>query len=139
MEWEAQDDGVLAKILVGDGAQDIDVGTPVAIMVDDLDSVCACGAYNCTPGALQDQELRSPPCANFGRCGSYGQGWWLCARLSCARTPCDKQGTMHASHWAANATALAESGQVTQMTRTRTNQVQSVAHPWTGTPVPKPT
>ena len=39
MEWEAQDDGFLAKILVGDGAQDIDVGTPVAIMVESADSV----------------------------------------------------------------------------------------------------
>ena len=35
MEWEAQDEGVLAKILVGDGAQDVKVGTPVAIIVDD--------------------------------------------------------------------------------------------------------
>ena len=35
MEWEAQDEGVMAKILVGDGAQDVQVGTPVAILVDD--------------------------------------------------------------------------------------------------------
>lgn len=35
MEWEAQDEGVLAKILVGDGAQDIKVGTPVAVIVED--------------------------------------------------------------------------------------------------------
>ena len=35
MEWEAQDEGVLAKILVGDGAQDIKVGTLVAVVVDD--------------------------------------------------------------------------------------------------------
>ena len=39
MEWEAQDEGYLARILVGDGTQDIEVGTPVAVMVDDADSV----------------------------------------------------------------------------------------------------
>ena len=40
MEWEAQDEGVLAKILVGDGAQDVKVGTPVAVIVDDKADVC---------------------------------------------------------------------------------------------------
>ena len=39
MEWEAQDEGFLAKILVADGAKDIAVGTPVAVVVDDADSV----------------------------------------------------------------------------------------------------
>ncbi len=39
MEWEAQDEGFLAKILVADGAKDIAVGTPVAVVVDDAESV----------------------------------------------------------------------------------------------------
>ncbi len=34
-----QDEGYLAKILVGDGAKDIPVGTLVAIVVDDKDDV----------------------------------------------------------------------------------------------------
>ena len=39
MEWEAQDEGVLAKILMGDGAKDIAVGTPVAVIVEDAKDV----------------------------------------------------------------------------------------------------
>ena len=39
MEWEAQDEGVLAKILQGDGAKDIAVGTPVAVVVEDAGDV----------------------------------------------------------------------------------------------------
>jgi pyruvate dehydrogenase E2 component (dihydrolipoamide acetyltransferase) len=35
MEWEAQEDGFLAKILVHEGAKDVAVGTPVAIVVED--------------------------------------------------------------------------------------------------------
>ena len=61
MEWEAQDEGVLAKILVGDGAQDVKVGTPVAVIVDDKADVrsfsavlhfyvCSChGAHGPSP------------------------------------------------------------------------------------------
>ena len=39
MEWEAQDEGVLAKILMGDGAKDIAVGTPVAVIVEEAKDV----------------------------------------------------------------------------------------------------
>ena len=45
MEWEAQDDGVIAKILVESGARDVHVGTPVAIVVDDAASVAAFADY----------------------------------------------------------------------------------------------
>jgi pyruvate dehydrogenase E2 component (dihydrolipoamide acetyltransferase) len=41
IEWEAQEEGVIAKILVPDGANGIDVGSPVLVMVDDKDSVAA--------------------------------------------------------------------------------------------------
>jgi pyruvate dehydrogenase E2 component (dihydrolipoamide acetyltransferase) len=41
MEWEAQEDGVVAKILVPEGASPIDVGAPVLVMVDDKASVAA--------------------------------------------------------------------------------------------------
>ena len=39
LEWENQDDGFLAKILVGDGSKDIPVGTPVAVITDEKDDV----------------------------------------------------------------------------------------------------
>ncbi len=39
MEWEAQDDGFLAKILVAEGSKDIAVGTPVAVVVEEQDDV----------------------------------------------------------------------------------------------------
>ena len=42
MEWEAQDEGVLAKILVQEGAQDIPVGTPVAVVCDEAKDVRPC-------------------------------------------------------------------------------------------------
>ena len=35
MDWESQEDGYMAAILVSDGAKDIAVGTPMAVMVDD--------------------------------------------------------------------------------------------------------
>ncbi len=39
LEWENQDDGFLAKILVGDNSKDIPVGTPVAVITDEKDDV----------------------------------------------------------------------------------------------------
>ena len=35
MTWEAQDDGFVAKILVEAGAQDIKVGAPVIVIVEE--------------------------------------------------------------------------------------------------------
>ncbi|KAK9827713.1 hypothetical protein WJX81_003489 [Elliptochloris bilobata] len=49
MEWEAQDEGFLAKILVPEGTKDIPVGAPVAVVVDDAGDVGAFSDY--TPGA----------------------------------------------------------------------------------------
>jgi len=42
MDWEAQDDGVLAKILAPAGTKDIPVGTPVAVIVEDPNDVWQC-------------------------------------------------------------------------------------------------
>ena len=39
LEWENQEDGFLAKILVGDGSKDIPVGTPVAVITEEKDDV----------------------------------------------------------------------------------------------------
>ena len=35
MEWEAQDDGFLARVLLPEGSKDIPVGTPLIVIVDD--------------------------------------------------------------------------------------------------------
>jgi pyruvate dehydrogenase E2 component (dihydrolipoamide acetyltransferase) len=48
IEWEAQEEGVIAKILVPDGANGIDVGSPVLVMVDDKDSVAAFEGFTVT-------------------------------------------------------------------------------------------
>lgn len=39
LEWENQEDGFLAKILVGNGSKDIPVGTPVAVITEEKDDV----------------------------------------------------------------------------------------------------
>ena len=39
MDWEAQDEGFLAKIILQAGSKDIPVGTPVAIVVEDEEHV----------------------------------------------------------------------------------------------------
>ena len=45
IDWEAQEEGFLAKILVGDGAKNIPIGQPVAIVVDDAADVAAFKDY----------------------------------------------------------------------------------------------
>ncbi|EGV65900.1 pyruvate dehydrogenase complex dihydrolipoamide acetyltransferase component (E2) [Yamadazyma tenuis] len=45
MDFEFQEDGYLAKILMGDGSQDIPVGKPIAVYVEDADSVAAFEAF----------------------------------------------------------------------------------------------
>ena len=35
MDWESQDDGFIAKLLVEDGAKDLAVGDPVLVFVED--------------------------------------------------------------------------------------------------------
>ena len=41
VDYEVVDDGIIAKILVPEGAQDIAVGTPLAVVVDDAADVGA--------------------------------------------------------------------------------------------------
>lgn len=45
VDFEAQDDGVLAKILKASGSQDIKVGAPVCIVVEDEDDVASFADY----------------------------------------------------------------------------------------------
>ena len=51
IEWEAQEEGFLAKILYGDGSQGIEVGTPVAVIVENEGDVAAFGNYTAGSGA----------------------------------------------------------------------------------------
>lgn len=60
MEWEAQDEGVLAKILMGDGAKDIAVGTPVAVIVEDAKDVEAFSDYKSGSGGSGGQAEQKP-------------------------------------------------------------------------------
>lgn len=55
MDWEAQDEGYMAKILVAEGTKDIPLGTLVAIVVDEKDQVAAFKDYS------EDGELSSAP------------------------------------------------------------------------------
>jgi len=50
LSWENQDDGFIAKLLVAPGTQGIDVGAPVAILVEDAESVPAFKDYKGAAG-----------------------------------------------------------------------------------------
>merc|ERR1719181_2562908 len=41
VDYESVDDGIIAKILVPEGAQDIAINTPIAVVVDDAADVAA--------------------------------------------------------------------------------------------------
>ena len=45
IDWEGQEDGYIAKLLVPNGAKDIAVGAPVAVLVDDKADVAAFKDY----------------------------------------------------------------------------------------------
>jgi pyruvate dehydrogenase E2 component (dihydrolipoamide acetyltransferase) len=56
MDWESQDDGFIAQLLVGDGTKDIKVNTPLAVIVEEKDDV---GAFESFSAA--DAEGKAPP------------------------------------------------------------------------------
>ncbi|KAK9863718.1 hypothetical protein WJX84_001166 [Apatococcus fuscideae] len=63
MEWEAQDEGFMAKILVDAGAKDIAVGTPVAVVCEDAGDVGAFENYQPgegAPAAAAAEESEEP-------------------------------------------------------------------------------
>ena len=55
MDWESQDDGFIAKLLVEDGAKDLAVGDPVLVFVED--EVRKTAPSSCT----DPQSCVSPP------------------------------------------------------------------------------
>ena len=56
MDWEAQDDGFLAKIIVEEGAKDVSVGTPVAVVVEEQDDVSLPSLLICPQGVAACKE-----------------------------------------------------------------------------------
>lgn len=76
MEWEAQDEGFLAKILVAEGTKDIAVGTPVAVVVEEAENVRLNAAFGllqaCCEGHMPDALCAGASffctvCARMGR------------------------------------------------------------------------
>jgi len=60
IEWEAQEEGVVAKILVPEGSSGLDVGSPVLIMVDDKNSVPAFEAYTVGDAGVDAPGISAP-------------------------------------------------------------------------------
>lgn len=67
LAWENQDEGFIAKLLVPGGAQGIQVGSPVAILVEDEEQVGAFKDYQpdaaatSTPAAAQESTAAAAP------------------------------------------------------------------------------
>ena len=61
MEWEAQEEGFVAKILMPEGSRDIPVGTTVALLVEEQADVAAFADY--TPGAAAAPPAAPPAAA----------------------------------------------------------------------------
>ena len=55
MDWEAQDDGFLAKIIMSEGSKDVSVGTPVAVVVEEEEHV-SCLSRQPSPTAYLHSE-----------------------------------------------------------------------------------
>ena len=60
VDYEVVDDGIIAKILVPEGAQDIAVGTPLAVVVDDAADVGAFKDFTAPAGAAAPAAVRPP-------------------------------------------------------------------------------
>jgi pyruvate dehydrogenase E2 component (dihydrolipoamide acetyltransferase) len=61
VDFEAQDDGVIAKILVPEGSEDIVVGNPILLTVDDASDVPAFENYIVDVSASKPAVSSSPP------------------------------------------------------------------------------
>ena len=64
MEVEAVDEGTLGKILVAEGAEDVAVNTPIAIILEDGESASDIGNATAAPVAESAQEVPSAPSAD---------------------------------------------------------------------------
>jgi len=62
MEFEAVDEGVIAKILVPEGTDEVKVGAPIAILAQDGEDVSSAGAAapTPTPAPAEDKKVEQP-------------------------------------------------------------------------------
>jgi len=63
VDYEAQDEGILAKILIPEGAQDITVGAVIGIIVDDAASVAAFKDFTAEAAPAPAAAAEAPPAA----------------------------------------------------------------------------
>ncbi|KAL6783610.1 DLA3 [Auxenochlorella protothecoides x Auxenochlorella symbiontica] len=75
MTWENQDDGFVAKLLVPEGAQGIEVGAPVAILVEEQGDIAAFKDY------------AGPSSSHAGGGGGAGQGEAAAGRAQAVSGP----------------------------------------------------
>jgi pyruvate dehydrogenase E2 component (dihydrolipoamide acetyltransferase) len=72
LSWENQDDGIVAKLLVAAGAQGIQVGTPVAILVEDAEHVEAFKSYSTADGAAGGSGAKADAPATDSQASTAG-------------------------------------------------------------------
>ena len=60
MGWEAQEEGIVAKVLVSDGQQDVSVGQVVLVMVDDAASIADFADYSASTAAAAAPPSAAP-------------------------------------------------------------------------------
>ncbi len=99
MEFEAVDEGILGKILIAEGTAGVKVNTPIAVLVEEGESVDAVSSAK-VPEPQEPADEAAPaqggseggPCP--GRQGARGAGGPIRgrARLRLAARPPDRQG-----------------------------------------------
>ncbi|KIO31879.1 hypothetical protein M407DRAFT_241627 [Tulasnella calospora MUT 4182] len=61
MDVEAQDDGVIAKIMVGDGSKGVQVGTTIAVMAEEGDDLSGADAFAAEQSSEKPKESAPAP------------------------------------------------------------------------------
>ena len=102
MEFESQEDGYVAKICVGDGAQNVPVGAIVAVMVEEKEHVGAFASY--VPPVVNAAATDAPPAAQSSSSSSTSSS--LTSSSSTTTRTDESGGRM----WPSVRRLLAESG-----------------------------
>lgn len=61
MDYEAQDEAVLAKILIQEGAADVSVGTPIMVLVENVEDAAAFKDFSPEGGAPASAPAPAAP------------------------------------------------------------------------------
>ncbi|KAI9592044.1 2-oxoacid dehydrogenases acyltransferase-domain-containing protein [Syncephalis fuscata] len=61
MDFECQEEGYLAKILVDSGAKDVDIRTPIAVLVENKDDLSKFSDFTATESAKPAESKPEPP------------------------------------------------------------------------------